>query len=189
MSEKESYFWRKSSPQQFILQARQCNLPMIYKVLPPVLHISSPSPFPSWEPSGSLSKMQWYRQCWNFLHSYPRKMFAANLQPSWPSRPQTKGTLLFYFLKLYNFGFDEIFEGSTSSELQHPWISKIRCEPKKKKIAKKSFFRLNFEVLVINRFFFWNFLWSLQFGWILNYEFIKILHVHIIGMKNELTFM
>ena len=80
-------------------------------------------------------------------------MFAANLQPSWP---RTKGTLLFYFLKLYNFGFYEIFVGSTSSELQHPWISKIRCKPKK--IAKKkTFFRLNFEVLVINRSF-WNFL-------------------------------
>ena len=65
------------------------------------------------------------------LQSYPRKMFAADFQPSWPSRPQTKGTLLFYFLKLYNFGFDEIFVGLTSSEVQHPWISKIRCEPKK----------------------------------------------------------
>ena len=58
-------------------------------------------------------------------------MFAAYFQPSWPSRPQTKGKLLFYFLKLYNFGFYAIFVGSTSSELQHPWISKISCEPKK----------------------------------------------------------
>ena len=39
------------------------------------------------------------------LQSKPCKMFAATLQPSWPSRPQTKGTLLFYFLKLYNFVF------------------------------------------------------------------------------------
>ena len=54
------------------------------------------------------------------IQSYPRKMFAAYLQPSWPSRPQTKGTLLFYFLKLYNFGFYEIFVGSTGSEVQHP---------------------------------------------------------------------
>ena len=46
-------------------------------------------------------------------------MFAANFQPSWPSRPKTKGLLLFYFLKLYNFGFYEIFVGSTGSELQH----------------------------------------------------------------------
>ena len=45
-------------------------------------------------------------------------MFAADFQLSWPSRPQTKGKLLFYFLKLYNFGFYEIFLGSTSSELQ-----------------------------------------------------------------------
>ena len=36
-------------------------------------------------------------------------MFAANLQPSWPSRPKTKGLLLFYFLKLYNFDSYEYF--------------------------------------------------------------------------------
>ena len=48
-------------------------------------------------------------------------MFAAYFQPSWPLRPKTKGILLFYFLKLYNFGFFEIFVGSTSSELQHPF--------------------------------------------------------------------
>ena len=111
--------------------------------------------------------------------SYPRKMFAADFQPSWPSRPQTKGTLLFYFLKLYNFGFYEVFVGSTSSELQHPWISKIRCKPKKSR--KKSFFRISYEVLVINRSF-WNFSWSLQFAWILNCEFIHnfvcLLHRH-----------
>ena len=41
-----------------------------------------------------------------------------------------KGTLLFYFLKLYNFSLNEIFVGSTGSELQHPWIAKIMCEPK-----------------------------------------------------------
>ena len=65
------------------------------------------------------------------VQSKPCKMFAATLQPSWPSRPQTKGTLLFYFLKLYNFVFYEIFVGSTSSEVQHPWTSKITTEPKK----------------------------------------------------------
>ena len=65
------------------------------------------------------------------LQSNPYKMFAATLQPSWPSRPKTNVILLFYFLKLYNLDFYEIFVGSTSSELQHPWISKIRCEPKK----------------------------------------------------------
>ena len=54
------------------------------------------------------------------IQSKPCKMFAATLQPSWPSRPQTKGTLLFYFLKLYNFVFYEIFVGSTSSEVQQP---------------------------------------------------------------------
>ena len=75
----------------------------------------------------------------SFLQSNPYKMLAAYFQPSWPSRPKTKGTLLSYFLKLYNFGFFVIFVGSTSSEVQHPWISKI---------AKKSFFMLNFEVLL-----------------------------------------
>ena len=53
-------------------------------------------------------------------------MFTAYFQPP---RPKTKGSLLFYFLKLYNFGFYEIFVGSAGSELQHPWISKIKCEP------------------------------------------------------------
>ena len=66
-----------------------------------------------------------------FLQSKPGIMFAAFLQPSWPSRPKTNVTLLFYFLKLYNFGLNEIFVGWTSSELQHPWISKITTEPKK----------------------------------------------------------
>ena len=41
----------------------------------------------------------------NELQSNPYKMFSADFQPSWPSRPNTKGPLLFYFLKLYNFGF------------------------------------------------------------------------------------
>ena len=50
----------------------------------------------------------------------------------------------------------------------------LKNQVRTKKIAKKSFFRLNFEVLLINSYF-WNFLWSLQFAWILNYEFIKIL--------------
>ena len=50
------------------------------------------------------------------IQSNPYKMFAADLQPSWPSRPKTNITLLFYFLKLYNFGLNEIFVGSTSSE-------------------------------------------------------------------------
>ena len=72
-----------------------------------------------------------YKEWYYILQSKPCKMFAATLQPSWPSRPQTKGTLLFYFLKLYNFVFYEIFVGSTSSEVQHPWISKITTEPKK----------------------------------------------------------
>ena len=52
----------------------------------------------------------------------------------------------------------ETFVGSTSSELQHPWISKIRCKPKKlpkkkkkKKEKKKKKIGLNFEVLLINR--------------------------------------
>ena len=59
-------------------------------------------------------------------------MFVANSQPSWALMPQTKGTLLFYFLKpYYNLGFYEIFVGSTSSEVKRPWISKIRWEQKK----------------------------------------------------------
>ena len=53
---------------------------------------------------------------------------------------------------------------------------------------KNHFSKLNFEVLLINRSF-WNFLWLLQFAWISNCEFIKILHVHFIGMKYELAFM
>ena len=69
-------------------------------------------------------------------------MFAATLQPSWPSRPKTNVTLLFYFLKLYNFGFYEIVVGSTGSELQHPWISKIRWEPKKNR--EKIIFQVQF---------------------------------------------
>ena len=51
---------------------------------------------------------------------------------------KTNVTLLFYFLKLYNFGLNEIFVGSTSSELQHPWISKITTEPKKSRKNKFS---------------------------------------------------
>ena len=82
------------------------------------------------------------------IQSKPWKMFAATLQPSWPSRPKTNVTLLFYFLKLYNFGVNGIFVGLTSSELQHPWISKIMTEPKK--LEKKYFFGLNLEVLLIN---------------------------------------
>ena len=69
----------------------------------------------------------------------PYKMFAANLQPSWPSRPKTNVTLLFYFLMLYNFGLNGFFVGSTSSELQHPWISKITTEPKKSQKKKIDF--------------------------------------------------
>ena len=38
------------------------------------------------------------------LQLNPYKMFAANFQPSWPSRPKTKGSLLFHFFKFYNFG-------------------------------------------------------------------------------------
>ena len=43
-------------------------------------------------------------------------MFAADLRPFRLSRLKTNVTLLFFFLKLYNFGFNEIFVGSTSSE-------------------------------------------------------------------------
>ena len=68
------------------------------------------------------------------VQSNPYKMFAAYLvQPSWPSRPKTKGTLL-NFLKLYNFGFYVIFVGSTSSEVQHPWSQKSGANQKNKKI-------------------------------------------------------
>ena len=62
-------------------------------------------------------------------------MFAATLQHSWPSRPKTNVTLvLFYFLKLYNFGLNEIFVGSTSSEPQHP---SLKNHDGTKIIAKK----------------------------------------------------
>ena len=53
-------------------------------------------------------------------------MFAANFQPSEPSRPKTKGLLIFYFLKLYNFGFYEIFVGSTGSELPRGYLEDKR---------------------------------------------------------------
>ena len=75
-------------------------------------------------------------------------MFAATLQPSRPSRPKTNVTLTLYFLKLSSFGLNQIFVGSTSSELQHSCISKITTEPKKK---KKKNFGLNLEVLLIDR--------------------------------------
>ena len=88
-----------------------------------------------------------HNQAHYYIQSTPYKMFVAYFQPSWPSRPKTKGPLLFYFLKLYNFGFYEIFVGSTGSELHHHITKMVRT----KKIAKKSFFRLNFEVLLINR--------------------------------------
>ena len=39
------------------------------------------------------------------IQSKPYKMFAATLQPSWP---KTNVTLLFYFLKLYNFSLNEL---------------------------------------------------------------------------------
>ena len=48
------------------------------------------------------------------------KMFQGKFQAGfWPSRLETYSYKLFYFLKLYNFGFDEFFVGSTISELQH----------------------------------------------------------------------
>ena len=102
-------------------------------------------------------------------------MFAAYFQPSWPSRPKTKGTLLFYFLKLYNYGFLWNFCGINWFWATAPMD--LKKQPWTKKIAKKQFFRLNFEVLVINRFL-WNFTWSLQFAWIQICEFIKKLHVY-----------
>ena len=73
-------------------------------------------------------------------------MFAATLQPSWPSRPQTKGTLLFYFLKLYNFVFFEIFVGSTSSEVQH-LMESLNQRRKPKMSRKNQHFQAHFEVL------------------------------------------
>ena len=57
-----------------------------------------------------------------------------------------------------------------------------------KKIAKKWIFRLNFEVLAINSSL-WNFTWSLQLSWISICEFIKILYVHCMDIKKELTVM
>ena len=52
--------------------------------------------------------------------------------------------LLFYFLKLYNFGFYEIFVGCTSSEQQHPsqnLKNQVRIKTNRKKI---NIFVLNF---------------------------------------------
>ena len=66
------------------------------------------------------------------IQSNPCKMFYFQpLRPSRPSILKTIVTLLCYFLKFYNFVLNDIVVGSTSSELQHPWISKIRGEPKK----------------------------------------------------------
>ena len=73
-------------------------------------------------------------------------MLAANFQPSWPSRGSNQRHISegVCFLKLLGGGqffFYEIFVGSTSSEVQHPWISKIRCEPKK---SQKIIFQAQF---------------------------------------------
>ena len=77
-----------------------------------------------------------------------------------------------HFLQLYTILVFMKFLGDQPVLIQHPWISKI-----KKNREKKSFFRLDFEVLLINRSF-WNFLWLLQFAWISNCKFIRILYVH-----------
>ena len=97
------------------------------------------------------------------LQSKPWIMFAATLQPSWPSRPKTNVTLLFYFLKLYNFCFKWIF-----CRINQFWATApmdLKNHDGTKKIAKKGIFRLNLEVLLINRSL-WNFTWSLQLSWI-----------------------
>ena len=93
-------------------------------------HIHHPWDRPIWQ--STLGRLDFYQldfatQTWGpsctgwiglcHIQSNPYKMFVAYFQPSWPSRPKTKGLLLFYFLKLYNFGFYEIFVGSTGSEL------------------------------------------------------------------------
>ena len=66
-------------------------------------------------------------------------MFVADFQPSWPSRPQTKGTLLFSFLKIYNFGFYEMFVGSTGSEQQQPMHGLQKSDANQKKSRKNKF--------------------------------------------------
>ena len=68
-------------------------------------------------------------------------MFAATLQPSWPSRPKTNVTLLFYFLKLYNFGLNEIIcrINLDFSELHSPMDLKNHDGTKKNRKKKKDF--------------------------------------------------
>ena len=123
------------------------------------------------------------RPCWNGILSlclmlgfWDTVLPAKNVRGRFPAFLAFKATdqrhiiiLLFETLQFWfwwNFCGINQFWGTAPMDLKNQvWT---------KKIAKKSFFRLNFEVLLINRSF-WNFLWSLQFAWILNYEFIKIL--------------
>ena len=57
-------------------------------------------------------------------------MFAANLEHLAFKATDQRHIIILLF-DLYNFVFCEIFVGSTSPEVQHPWISKITTEPKK----------------------------------------------------------
>ena len=83
-----------------------------------------------------LSKLGFFFFCIR-LQSNLYKMFTAYFKPSWPSRPKTNVTLLFYFLKLYNFGFLWIFYGINQFWATVPTlISNITNEP------KQSIFRL-----------------------------------------------
>ena len=98
-----------------------------------------------------------------FVQSNPYKMFAADFQPSWPSRPKTNVTLFFFFLETLHLWFKWNF-----CRINQFWATApmdLKNHDGTKKIVKKSFFRLNFEVLLINRYL-WNFTWLLQFAWI-----------------------
>ena len=73
-------------------------------------------------------------------------MKKCSLKPSWPSRPKTNVTLLFYFLKFYNFGLGEIF-GSRINQFSAIEPMDLKNN---KGTKKKIVFGLNLEVLLIN---------------------------------------
>ena len=55
-------------------------------------------------------------------------------------KTKTNVILLFYFLKLYNFGLNEIFVGSTSSELQQYSTHGSQKSRRKQKKSRKNRF-------------------------------------------------
>ena len=100
--------------------------PWIFFITPPSKKIYDPSP-------------QLQSACSPMLQSKPWIMFAATLQPSWPSRPKTNVTLLFYFLKLYNFGLYDNFCRINQFWASAPMDLKNHDGTKKSQKKKKDF--------------------------------------------------